>query len=97
VPPGLDPLSQKLVVFADKAFNGAFPINEIYNTINEGIQEGRRPREEHIQKHKIEKIGKQLEGRGLLVRGDGVNKPRMITNDLRALCGLKPGPAHARV
>ncbi len=87
--PALDPLAQKLVAFADQAFNGAFPINEIYNSINEGIQEGRRPRDEHIQKHKIEKVGKQLESRGLLVRGDGVNKPRMITNDLRALCGLK--------
>ena len=86
---GLDEMTQTLVKFADKAFNGTFPINEIYNTINEGIQEGRRPREEHIQKHKIEKVGKQLEGRGLLMRGDGVNKPRVITNDLRALCGLK--------
>ncbi|NJM39450.1 MAG: hypothetical protein HC853_01095 [Anaerolineae bacterium] len=58
-----DELTRQLVAYADKAFNGTFPIGEIYNGINQGIQEGLRPREEHIQKHKIEKVGKLLESK----------------------------------
>ena len=87
-----DELTVKLVQFADGAFAGTFPINEIYNGINTGIQEGQRPREEHIPKHKIEKAGKLLETQGLLMRGDGVNKPRLITDELRVMCGLKSKP-----
>lgn len=85
-----DAFVRKLVEFADAQFAGAFPINEIYTGINAGIQEGQRPREEHIPKHKIEKLGKLLETEGLLFRGDGVNKPRLISDSLRVKCGLKP-------